>query len=313
MMIAAPAMAEDMAITVTAGPGDGTFVVSYVSTIAPRGVAFKVTVTGANITGSSAQNAAFNANIDYLYSNPGAGIGDGDALALDGGPGEFVPGPGTNVAIISAGVLDELGGQAAGPLSGDLITIETDLVGSAIVTVVADTLRSDTGAVGSTITTDFAAAENVSFDGGPDECFDDTHPDYPAWLAAGSPECWCNAHQCQGDGAGNLGGSDKGGWYYVGNLDLNILMLAWNVKEAPDGLGIDTIVGPSGIPGICADYARNLGGSDKGGWFHVGNFDLNRMMFNWNKKEVPDGPGLTEWYGNADCGGHVDPPVPGTI
>ncbi len=126
MMIAAPAMAADMAVTVTDGPADGTFVVSYVSTVAPRGVAFKVTVTGADITGvvADSQMAAFNANIDYLYSNPTAGLGDGDALALNGGPGVFAGG---NVAVISCGVLDTGGAQGAGPLSGDLIAIATDM------------------------------------------------------------------------------------------------------------------------------------------------------------------------------------------
>jgi hypothetical protein len=62
---------------------------------------------------------------------------------------------------------------------------------------------------------------------------------------------------------------------------------AWYVKESPDGPGIDSIEN-----GICADYAHDLAGNAKDGYFYVGSTDLQVLVDHWYVKEAPDGPGV---------------------
>ncbi len=330
MMMAAPAMADMVFAISQPNPTDGTFTISYSSDVAPRGVAIRVEVTGANITGSNTQLAAFNANIDYLYDNPGQGLGDGHGLAKDGLPGEFVSG---NIAIVSCGVLDTGGGQGAGPLTSDpdgLITIQTDLApgGAATVTLTADGLRGPpSGVVGSVIASNLDDADpaitDVTIDGPIEDppCFPAAHPDYDQWVAMGvligridgkGPECWCGeevspdvwiSRHCYGDADASIQGYTFTGYEYVGTNDLAVLANAWgtlepdNVTWGPVGDGIATI-DSGGIPGICADFDHAKQGYTFTGYEYVGTNDLALLANSWGTLEPnpvtwgPTGPGI---------------------
>jgi hypothetical protein len=121
----------------------------------------------------------------------------------------------------------------------------------------------------------------------PGECFPSCRADYDTWLTAGSPECWCYPRQCHSDADGQSAGSAKAGVYYVGPADLNILVEAWMVREAPFGPGIASVEN-----GICADFAHDRGGSGKSGFYRVGPTDLSILIANWLVKEPPYGPGI---------------------
>jgi hypothetical protein len=155
---------------------------------------------------------------------------------------------------------------------------------------------------GGVVLTDPEVAADVDLDkatsvgsGGAD-VFPASHPDYAEWVAAGKPPCWAYPRQCHGDADGRAQNA-KTAYYYVGTNDLNILISAWQIKEPPNGPGIASIQN-----GICADFARDLAGSDKTGWYRVGPTDLDRLVTNWMVKEAPDGPGVP-----GDCGGTLEP------
>jgi hypothetical protein len=115
--------------------------------------------------------------------------------------------------------------------------------------------------------------------------------EYAEWVAVGKPACWTYPRQCHGDADGQaVAGST--GTYYVGTDDLNMLIKAWQVKEAPVGPGIASIEN-----GICADFGHDKEGNNETGWYRVGTKDLNILIANWLVKEAPEGPGVP-----ADCG-----------
>jgi len=132
----------------------------------------------------------------------------------------------------------------------------------------------------------------------PQECFPVCHSKYNEWVLMGKPSCWCgNGRQCHGDADGLYQGSPtKGGIYYVGTNDLNVLMTAWQVKEPPWGPGIASVQW-NGIGGICADFFHDAQGSaTKGGLMRVSTNDLNILLANWMVREPPFGLGVP-----ADC------------
>ncbi|UCG58082.1 MAG: hypothetical protein JSU70_00980 [Phycisphaerales bacterium] len=59
----------------------------------------------------------------------------------------------------------------------------------------------------------------------------------------------------------------------AGPLDLNVLVPAWLVMEPPHGLRFATAP-----KGIYADFAHDVGGSDKTGVYRVGPTDLNVLI-----------------------------------
>jgi hypothetical protein len=118
-------------------------------------------------------------------------------------------------------------------------------------------------------------------------CLGLAHPDSCEWIEVGTPACWCFLRQCHGDADGQLSGSPKTGFYYVGPNDIGILVSAWLVKEPPFGPGI------ASVPyGICADFAHDQGGSAKTGFYRVGPTDLNILIENWLVLEPNFGPGV---------------------
>jgi hypothetical protein len=135
---------------------------------------------------------------------------------------------------------------------------------------------------------------------GEPDCFPSSHPKYDEWVAVGKPRCWCLKRQCYADVDGVKEGSDKKGYNYVKYMDLNVLVAAWPVLEPPKGPGIATVI-YQGIPGICADSARSLEGSEKKGFSRVKYLDLNILVASWSILEPPKGPGLP-----TDCGGDLN-------
>jgi hypothetical protein len=121
-----------------------------------------------------------------------------------------------------------------------------------------------------------------------DGCFPGGHPDWSIWDSVGQPNCWCGSgRQCHGDGADDVVGDSKLGYWYVGATDLTLLINAWKVKEAPQGPGIDSVT-----DGICADFAHDIYGDSKLGYWRVGATDLTILINNWKIKEAPQGSGI---------------------
>ncbi len=267
-----------------------------------RGLALKVTITGANLAAvADVTNvmSAFNAYIDYYYSNPGflgslpnetALPGTGaHALANPDAAGVLSTLPATTF-VISLGALDNSGNQGGVAAGGLLAKIKlSNFTGSsAQVCIEPDALRG--GIVGDSLGTVSAAgcasiAKYVS-----PECVKSTAPFYAAWVQFGKPNCWCYARNCKGDADGKSQSSKSGTWW-VGTNDLNVLLSAWQVLEPPAGPGI--LSKPNGI---CADFARDAQSSKSGTW-RVGTNDLNILLANWQKLEPPAGSGI------GDCSG----------
>ena len=266
IVIAAPAMA---AISFTAvDNGDGSITISYTTTDGdlPRGIALALSTDNtAQIDSAAAVDVAFNCNMDYLYSNPTAILGEGHPLALTGAAGEAV-GP-LDTASLSMGVLDEAGGQAAGPATADLATVVIADNGEASVTVTiaADTLRGPaSGVVGSEIASNLPIDVAVSF--GEPECFPAAHPDYTEWLSVGSPESWCNPFQCKGDANNDTFGFKD---LRVDATDLTTLLNGWKQVYSGDPL-VDTW--------ISADFAHDAFGFKN---LRVDATDLTILLANW--------------------------------
>jgi hypothetical protein len=298
LVVAVPAMAVVNFTVTGTTDGSGLVTISYVATDGdlPRGVALRVGLSDGAVvdtTTAAVVDPMFNTFIDWAYSNPqNFQVGQGNPLAnpiaagvLAGNASDF---------SISMGVLDQTGKQLAGPAtSANLITLKL-IKGTAdqtTVTVSGDTLRGPaSGVVGSVLTSNLTQTGIVKF-GTPPLCVKDTAPFYNDWVAFGKPNCWCYARNCKGDADGLKQGSAVTGYWFVGTNDLNILVAAWQVKEAPKGPGIATIAN-----GICADFARDKQGSAVTGYWRVGTNDLNKLVASWQIKEAPKGAGV------ADCG-----------
>jgi hypothetical protein len=237
----------------------------------------------------------------HITVDPGTGdVADWDIA--DYTPVADATDPGALGGLGTAGITIEMGAlyaptddasPEAPPAAGPLCTITVSE--SAAVSLAENAIR------GGVVLTD-ATAATVNLTGGPVSCGDGPclpadHPDFAEWQTMGEPPCWCYAKQCHGDADGLEGGSAKAGFYAVGPLDLNVLVAAWQVKEAPKGPGIGSVEN-----GICADFARDQGGSAKAGFYRVGPTDLNILVDNWLVKEPPKGPGVP-----GDCGGDLVP------
>jgi hypothetical protein len=232
---------------------------------------------------------AFNTFIDWAYSNPlNYQVGNGNPLALATAAGALTAD--ASDFSVSMGVLDQAGGQAAGPASSaNLITIQ--LKGPAAqttVTITGDTLRGPaSGVVGSVLTSNLPQTVVVIL-AQPEPIKADA-PIYADWASFGKPNCWAYARNCKGDADGKSQGSVILGFAYVFSNDLNVLISGWNVKEAPKGPGIMSI--PNAI---CADFARDKQGSAILGFARVFSNDLNILIASWNIKEAPKGVGVPD-------------------
>ncbi len=298
-----PALA-DVAVTVSdAGDGVAQLNLAISGDAVVRGLALKVTITGAELAAIADVTdvmPAFNAYIDYYYSNtgflgtlgdetdlPGAGA---HALADPDAAGVLAVLPATTFSI-SLGALDNSGSQGGVTAGGVLAKINlSNISGSAQVCVEADALRG--GIVGDNLGTVDADDCGTIAAPQPTECVSSTAPFYADWVAFGKPACWCYAANCKGDADGKTEGTAFGGYKRVYTKDLAILLAAYNVLEPPKGPGIATI--PNGI---CADFDRKAEGTAFGGYKRVYTKDLAILLANYNILEPPKGPGI------GDCAG----------
>ncbi|MBN1124945.1 MAG: hypothetical protein JXA82_08055 [Sedimentisphaerales bacterium] len=223
LAMAVPAMAT---VTFTAvDNGDQTITISYSSDAgdAPRGVGLRVDVTApvaVQLT-EFAADAAYNTFIDYAHSNPlNFAVGDGHPFADATAAGALGEDAVTSFSI-SMGVLDEEGGQAAGPDAADLITFKLCGEGTVDVTISADTLRGPaSGVVGSVIASNLETAP-ITLTGVNVVC-------------GGEPACW--SYDCHGFG-------DSDGDCDVDAADVGVAVGGWNNYEGTT----------NDIPNKCAD------------------------------------------------------------
>ena len=97
-------------------------------------------------------------------------------------------------------------------------------------------------------------------------------PDWDEYVAMGMPKSWCNTRQCEGDADGLQEGSPFTGYWWVGVLDLNILISGWKNQVYVD---------PDTNPWIAADFDHAQEGSPFTGYWRVGVLDLNILIGNW--------------------------------
>jgi hypothetical protein len=300
LVVAVPAMA---AVNFTAtDAGNGKLQIAYTTTDGdlPRGVALRISLTNGAVVDTTAAlvvNPAFNAFIDYAYSNPlNYAVGAGHPLAKATEAGALAAN--ASDFSVSMGVLDQTGNQGAGPATAaNLITIQ--LKGpsaNTTATITGDTLRGPaSGVVGSVLTSNLPISAVVNF--AVIKCVKADAPFFAAWQAFGEPACWCYARNCKGDADGKSQGLAATGIWYVGTNDLNILVAAWQVKESPKGPGVLSITN-----GICADFNRDQQGLVATGVWRVGTNDLNKLVANWQVKEPTKGPGI----GDCMATGHYN-------
>ncbi len=297
-----PALA-DVAVTVSdAGDGVAQLNLAISGDAVVRGLALKVTITGAELAAIADVTDVmpeFNAYIDYYYSHtgflgtladetalPGPGA---HALANPDAAGELTVLP-ANTFSISLGALDNSGNQGGVIAGGVLAKIKlSNISGSAQVCVEADALRG--GIVGDNLgTIDADACGTIAFQ--PTECVNSAAPFYADWVAFGKPACWCYAANCKGDANGTREGTSFAGYKKVYTQDLAILLAAFGVLEPPKGPGIATI--PNGI---CADFSRTREGTSFAGYKRVYTQDLAILLASFGVLEPPKGPGI------GDCTG----------
>jgi hypothetical protein len=310
LLFAVPAWSE---VLITCSiDGDNVVTVSYDASGEPnlvRAFALDIVVSGADITDVNDEVS------DYYYIYPGSIEIDGNEVTSWGTIVADSNYPGTlsgpNAMTIEAGALytpTDDSSPNAPPSSGDLFKFTMDAAGT--VTITENEARNGV------VLTDPDLDPDVNAPGcGKDECFSSSDPNYQAWLDAGQPQCWCWKRQCHGDADGKAQGNIWAGFWHVGTDDLNVLVAAWQVLEpadppTPDGPGIGTITGPGPdfVPGICADFARNVQGNIWAGFWYVGTDDLNAFVPWFQVLEpadppTPSGPGVP-----VNCGGTLDPP-----
>jgi hypothetical protein len=293
-----PALADVTVSVSDATGGVAQINLAITGTSVVRGVALKVTVTGAEADIDAASDltvveTGFNAYVDYYYSNPSFLGGLVDENDLPGGGAHALADPDAagvldlatakSVFSICLGALDNSGAQGGvdNTTGGVLATIQLDNFAdaSAQVCVEPDGLRGgivgdDLGVVTDTACGDIA--EPV-----PPTCFSDNLGNFTEWDNFGRPDCWCYEFNCRGDADGKTEGTTKTGIKKVYLLDLGILSSAYNVLEPTPGI--------LSIPnGICADFDRAAEGTTKTGIKRVYLLDLGILSTNYNKVQ-PDG------------------------
>ncbi len=246
LVVAVPAMATVNFTAVDATGGKLTIAYTTTAGDLPRGVALRLTLSDAAVVDTTAAvvvDPAFNAFIDYAYSHPlNYAVGAGNPLAkateagaLEADASDF---------SLCAGVLDQNGGQAAGPASTtNLFTIQLKSipVAGTNVTISGDTLRGPaSGVVGSVLNSNLPITVKV-MPGAVIECVKSTASFYNDWVAWGKPNCWCYERQCNGDINGK---KEPIGTTQVGATDLAIFKNAFG--KNPTDLALVT-------NGICAD------------------------------------------------------------
>ncbi len=264
-------------------------------------------------TAASPGYGIFPANFDrYITVNADGEVDDwgiaGYSPVADANDKGAAGGLGSAAITLEFGGLWE-GDANAPPSSGMLCTIT--LSEPALISAVTNSIRGNVVLVDGTEAIVDLTPPWVPFE----PCFPMTDPAYADWVALGKPECWCIKTQCHGDADGLKEGNDKTGYYRVHFRDLNVLLVGWDVMEpagppTPSGIGItnvsftDTL---GTVNGVCADFAHNVEGSAKTGYYRVHFSDLNILVTSWYVREpatgsTPSGEGI-----RGDCPGTISP------
>ena len=265
----------------------------------PVGIALKVVCTDCEVTGLvSYDQTEFPAYIDYAYTEETAGdgydpLGEGQPLAKEeDAPGRLDTGtdlPATTVYVCMGRVQDGVAGPNPGPGTVvNLVTLQLADTGPTPTVTVSEDLSSRGGVVGGGDPFATNLPQVVEPDVG---CYPSSMPDWAVWDEVGRPECWCYPRQCHGDADGLKEGAVKK--WYVGSLDVGIMVSAWKVYEPPAGPGLDSTQ-------ICADFDHLKEGAVKK--WRVGSLDVGILVANWKVFEAPAGPGVP-----GDCGGTLEP------
>ena len=307
LLLTAPAFAGVDVTCAQVAVNDANVVISYTASDdanVPRGFGINITVdSGKTITAIKAGTESddywvYPGTIDIsegTVNDYGSAIAPKDTNYADREKG----GLGTNGVTLEMGSLyhaDDVNHPNKPLLTGALLTLTISGV-DCNVSIEGNAAR---GNVVLEDTTEAVVDYNGCYLEEDPECYAG-QPDYSEWDSVGKPSCWCNPRQCHGDAAGDLAGDDKSGYWYVGATDLGILTNGWKVLEPatapiPSGPGIATITN-----GICADFAHDLAGDDKSGYWRVGATDLGQLTTYWKVLEpatapIPSGPGVP-----ADC------------
>ena len=255
LVVAVPAMAVVNFTATDAGSQKLTIAYTTTDGDLPRGVALRVNLSDGAMVDFAAPvvvEPKFNTFIDWAYSNPlNYQVGNGNPLALATAAGALT----ADAAdfSISAGVLDQAGGQAAGPASATLITIQLKGIadgGQTTVTITGDTLRGPaSGVVGSVLTSNLPQTVVVKGKVTPTDCVKSTASFYNDWVAWGKPACWCFERQCRGDINGKKDGVAVK--YWVSGTDLGLFKAAYAKSDA----ALKLVAG-----GICSDLNHKADG-----------------------------------------------------
>jgi hypothetical protein len=248
-----------------------------------RAVALDITVDAGTIDGISDYMKGegpgfgiFPASFrDYITVDPATGevttwdVNDYTPLADPNDPGAL-GGLGTAGVTIEMGALYYPTGDSspnAPPDSGTLCKLT--------VSETCNMSVAENATRGGVVLTDPSVAPTVVLTGAPiacGVCIDPSWSTYNDWLAMGSPECWCEPYQCDGDAGGGTEGFFK---YRVFSSDLNALIDNWKKKID------DATLNP------CADVDHKPEGFFK---YRVFSKDLDVLINNWKKKDA-DLPG----------------------
>lgn len=236
LMITAPAMAT---VEFTASSDGMEVTIGYNCTAAEevRGIAVLLTSTAGDATVESVDSVAtaFNTFIDFAYDDPCSyNVGDGSPLADPDGPGTD---DGTLPTSLCMGVLDQSGAQGAGPASTDSLIVLTMGGSDGTITIAADTLRAETGAVGSDLATNLPITVAVT-----GSCY--TGPDVAEWELLLKPDSWCTVDQCHGDADGLT--------EMFGRTPVKV---GWaDIDELLAGFQVGGYTNPDDCPWISADF-----------------------------------------------------------
>ena len=236
--------------------GSGKLQIAYTTTDGdlPRGVALRVSLSdGARVDFAApvVVEPKFNTFIDWAYSNPlNYQVGNGNPLALPTAAGALT-GDASDFSICM-GVLDQAGGQAAGPASATLITLQLKggTTGHTAVTISGDVFRGlSSGVAGGEFLSNLPITTEINFTPCECQCLKYSAPFYNDWVAWGMPACWCFERQCHGDINGKKDGVAVK--YWVSGTDLSLFKAAYAKNDAALKL----------VPnGICSDLNHKADG-----------------------------------------------------
>jgi len=271
-----------LAVTCTKS-GTATCVVSYNGALPdpnrPRAFALDVKVSGT----TTISNVSVT-NTDY-YIYPGSIVIDANGNVTNWGTAVQDANYSAGIMTIEMGSLyatNDANHKSAPPASGTLFSF--DVSGSTTVTISKNSARG--GVVKENGGSDLSDPVCTCAITIVTECFDSGHADYSTWIGMGSPSCWCNKYQCNGDADGLEQGDSKTGYFHVSYADLGILTGSWKKTSGQAGYN------------ICADFNRAQQGDSKTGYFRVSYADLGILTTYWKKTHslMPD-----------TCGGSLNP------